>query len=212
MLLVADELVLSCLVSPGAHFIGSWLVASATSKNPRDRNLITLAGVAPDLDGLGMAVDIFKSWVSGEPNLFNYYHKFHHLLCHGWPAALVLCGLLACFAKQRTRVFVVCLVTFHLHLLCDLLGSRGPTPADLWPILYGEPLFRHPIWTWHNQWRLDGWQNQILFVLMFGTALWRSVRLGHSFLEMFGYRVDLVFVQVLQKWAEKLQSPTPPAA
>ncbi|MEI6197851.1 MAG: H-X9-DG-CTERM domain-containing protein [Verrucomicrobiota bacterium] len=42
-------------MSPFAHLIGSWLVASVTTNNPRDRKLVTLAGVLPDVDGLGAA-------------------------------------------------------------------------------------------------------------------------------------------------------------
>ena len=198
-------------MSPLAHFIGSWLVASATTENPRDRKLITLAGVAPDLDGLGLAVDLARSIASDQPNSYQFYQHYHHLLCHGWPGALVICGLLAYFARKRSRAFLLCLVTFHLHLLCDLLGSRGPSLGDLWPILYGEPLFRHPMWFWKSQWRLDGWQNQIIFVLLFAMSLWRAVRAGHSFVEVFSQKGDAVFVSVLRKWRVALRfSRRPP--
>jgi hypothetical protein len=121
-------------VSPIAHFIGSWLVAAATTNNVRDRRLITLAGVLPDLDGLGLLADVASAAVAGKETNFEYYHKFHHLLLHGWPGALLIAGALMLFAKQRWRVAGLSLVTFHLHLLCDLLGSRGPSVADLWPI------------------------------------------------------------------------------
>ncbi len=187
-------------MSPGAHFIGSWLIGSVATKTPRDRKLITLAGILPDIDGLGMAVDVAKGIFSGEPTTYHYYHKFHHILCHGWPAALVICGLLTCFATNRWRTLGFCLLTFHLHLLCDLLGSRGPSPADLWPICYGEPLFRQPVWFWKSQWRLDGWQNLTIFVIIFLGSLWRAVRLGNSFVEVFSRKADEVFVRVLQKW------------
>lgn len=39
-------------MSPIAHFMGSWLVAAATLDKPRDRRLVTLAGILPDADGL----------------------------------------------------------------------------------------------------------------------------------------------------------------
>ena len=66
-------------MSPGAHFIGSLLVASVTTDSPRDRRLVTLAGILPDLDGLGMVVDVAKSLISGQETTFHYYQKFHHL-------------------------------------------------------------------------------------------------------------------------------------
>ena len=45
-------------MSPLTHLVGSWLVAVATTNNPRDRKLVTLAGVLPDADGLGAVADV----------------------------------------------------------------------------------------------------------------------------------------------------------
>ncbi|HEX5219651.1 MAG TPA: metal-dependent hydrolase [Verrucomicrobiae bacterium] len=188
-------------MSPITHFIGSWLVAAATANNVRDRRLITLAGVLPDLDGLGMVVDVAKSLSSGQEMTFHYYQKFHHLWLHGWPGALLVAVVLACFARQRWRVAIWCLVTFHLHLLCDLLGSRGPSPSDLWPICYGEPLFRHPVWFWKGQWRLDGWQNLSVFIVVFGLAVRGALKRGYSFVEIFSQRADSAVMRVLRKWS-----------
>jgi len=188
-------------MSPIAHFIGSWLVATVAVNNPRDRRLVTLAGILPDADGLGMLVDMAKSITTGQEMNFLYYQKFHHLWLHGWPGALLVAGTLASFANQRWRVALGCLVTFHLHLLCDLLGSRGPSPADLWPICYGEPLLRHPVWFWKAQWRLDGWQNTVIFLAIFGLSLWVTVKRGYSFAELFGRRADTTFTEVLRKWS-----------
>ena len=58
-------------MSPVAHFIGSWLVAAATTNNVRDRRLVTLAGVLPDLDGLGMVADAAKALSSGQEMNFH---------------------------------------------------------------------------------------------------------------------------------------------
>jgi len=191
-------------MSPIAHFVGSWLVASVTATNSRDRRLITLAGVLPDIDGLGMVADVVKHLATGAELNFVYYQKFHHLWLHGWPGALLVAGVLAAGANQRWRVALGCLITFHLHLLCDLLGSRGPTPADLWPICYGEPLFRHPVWFWKRQWRLDGWQNSAIFMVMFAWALRGAVKHGYSFAEFFGAGADAAFTGVLRKWSQAL--------
>jgi hypothetical protein len=61
-------------------------------------------------------------------------------------------------------------------------------------------LFRHPIWFWKGQWRLDGWQNQTIFIGLLITSLWLAVRRGYSFVEVISRRLDSVFVKVLQKW------------
>jgi hypothetical protein len=190
-------------VSPLTHFVGSWLIAAATTDNARDRKLVTLAGVLPDVDGLGIFVDMARSAYSGQ-DTFYYYQNYHHYLTHGWPAAIAFTALLTCFARRRLRTAILCLLVFHLHLLCDLIGSRGPTPADIWPIYYGEPLFHRPVFLWHGQWSLDGWQNQILFALLLLTELWLATRRGYSFVEIFNRKLDKIFVEVLQKWKRDL--------
>ena len=187
-------------MSPFAHLVGSWLVASATTNNPRDRKLVTLAGVLPDVDGLGVVVDVVGSLISGKENTFHYYQQYHHILLHGWPGAVAVSILLMLFARQRRPVLLLCLLTFHLHLLCDLVGSRGPTVGDLWPICYSEPIFRHPIWFWKGQWKLDGWQNQTIFATLLATSIWLAVKRGYSFVEVVSERADKVFVQVLRQW------------
>ena len=187
-------------MSPFAHLVGSWLVASATTNNPRDRKLVTLAGVLPDVDGLGVVVDVVDSLISGKENTFHYYQQYHHILLHGWPGAVAVSILLMLFARQRWQVLLLCLLTFHLHLLCDLIGSRGPTVGDFWPICYSEPIFRHPIWFWKGQWKLDGWQNQTIFLTLLITSIWLAVKRGYSFVEIVSERADKVFVQVLRKW------------
>jgi hypothetical protein len=191
-------------LSPITHFLGSWLIATATTNNARDRKLVTLAGVLPDADGFGLVADMVRAVVTGKENTFHYYQEYHHYLLHGWPGAVVVAALLTCFARQRLRVALLCLLTFHLHLLCDLIGSRGPTPGDLWPIAYCEPFFRHPIIFWKSQWRLDGWQNRIITVALFLTELSLAARRGYSCVEIFSRKADAIFVGVLQKWRDRL--------
>jgi hypothetical protein len=191
-------------MSPLTHLVGSWLVAVATTNNPRDRKLVTWAGVLPDADGLGVIPDVVGSWISGKECTFYYYQTYHHLLMHGWPAAMVVSIAFALYARQRPRVLLLCLLTFHLHLLCDLIGSRGPTIGDLWPICYSEPLFRHPIWFWKHQWKLDGWQNQSIFIVLFLTSLWVATKKGFSFVEVVSSRANKIFVGVLQKWRSQI--------
>ena len=191
-------------MSPLTHLVGSWLVAVATTNNPRDRKLVTWAGVFPDADSLGAVADVVGSWISAKECTFYYYQTYHHLLLHGWPGAIGVSILLTLLARQKWRVLLLCLFTFHLHLLCDLVGSRGPTIGDLWPICYSEPIFRHPIWFWKHQWKLDGWQNQTVFIAIFLTSLWVAIRKGFSFIEVVGSRADKIFVGVLQKWRSQI--------
>ncbi len=192
-------------MSPETHLLASWLVAAKVTDNPRDLRLVTLAGILPDADGLGLVPDLFNS-MAGRPLTF-YYMEYHHWLLHGIFGALAVTAALTYFARQRGRVAVFAFLVFHLHLFCDLLGSRGPSPSDLWPIYYLGPLSRHWLINCHGQWRLDGWQNQVISVALFGWALWLAAKRGDSVVGVFSRRADKTFCAVLQKWRSALATP-----
>jgi hypothetical protein len=126
------------------------------------------------------------------------------MLAHGLPAAIILSLFMAVLARRHWRVFWLSFLTFHLHLLCDLAGSRGPDKNDLWPIYYFSPLTRHPMWTWKHQWPLASWQNWVITMALLGWALWLAVRIGDSFVGVINRRFDRIFVGVLQKWHRQL--------
>jgi hypothetical protein len=131
------------------------------------------------------------------------------MLSHGLPAAVLFSILLAVPARRRWRVFWLTFLTFHLHLLCDLAGSRGPDKGDIWPIFYFAPLSQHPMWMWKYQWPLAGWQNWVITMVLFVWALLLAVKMGDSFIGVFNHRFDRVFVGVLRKWHGQLWPETP---
>jgi inner membrane protein len=186
------------------HLIASWLVAVHTTRNERDCRLVALTGLAPDLDGLGMAADIFTGAIGRPPT--ELYHTYHHWLFHGVFGAVVTALAVSLFARDRLRVASLAVIVFHLHLLCDLIGSRGPSPADLWPIFYFGPFSREPIWLWTGQWALDGWQNRSIAVVILAAALWVAIRRGHSMVGVFSRRADTVFIGVLRKWQRQFRN------
>jgi inner membrane protein len=197
-------------MSPLTHVLASGVVAAKTTNNVRDRRLVTLAGVAPDLDGLGIIIDYARgAFTSGR---FYYYPAYHHWVTHGLPAAVVCSLLMAALARQRGRAFWLALLTFHLHLLCDLLGSRGPDKEDIWPIYYFGPLSQNPVWFFKYQWRLDGWQNLVITLALFVWSLRLAVKMGDSFVGVLNHRCDRVFVGVLRKWHERLWPAAPSAS
>ncbi|WP_160164654.1 hypothetical protein [Pedosphaera parvula] len=85
-------------------------------------------------------------------------------------------------------------------MLCDLIGSRGPSPADVWRIYYLGPFSFHGMIVWQGQWPLDGWQNRIIAVTLFVWALWLASEREDSVVGVFNRRADRVFVGVLRKW------------
>src|SRR5262245_47726982 len=91
----------------------------------RDRRLVTWAGVAPDLDGLTLLGGI------------EAYGQWHHVLSHGLLTAVLVAVFLTFLARDRLKVVLLSFATFHLHLICDLLGS-----GLQWPIQYFWPFSR----------------------------------------------------------------------
>jgi inner membrane protein len=187
-------------VSPETHLLGSWIIAAKTTDNPRDCRLVTLAGILPDADGLGLILDAACGWFGWKQTYL--YEQYHHFLLHGAAGGVLIAALLAGFARRRWRVALLALLVFHLHLLCDIVGSRGPSPLDLWPIFYLGPFMKHPMWVWNGQLRLDGWFNRYFTVALLLWALWLPVHLGYSVVGVFSRRADQVFVGVLRKWYE----------
>jgi hypothetical protein len=185
-------------MSPATHFFMSWVIAAKTTDNPRDCRLVTLAGVLPDLDGLGLIPDVVTRALGYRGTL--YYEHYHHFLLHGIYGGVAIAVLLACFARHRWRVLLLALLVFHLHLLCDIAGSRGPDPDDLWPIYYFGPFNKNVMWIWKGQWQLDAWRNRILSAVLFVWSLQIAVQRGYSFVGVFNRRLDEKFVAVLRQW------------
>lgn len=190
-------------MAPITHLLASWIVAAKTTDNPRDCRLVTLAGLAADLDGLGLVYDmVHNALTHGES--FRYYQTYHHFLLHGLAGGLAIALVAAALARRRGRVWLLALLVFHLHLLCDLLGSRGPSPQDLWPIYYFGPFANDPMWIWRGQWPLEGWQNRLISVLLLVWSFRLALVRGESVVGVFNRRADAVFVSVLRKWQASL--------
>jgi hypothetical protein len=155
-------------------------------------------------------VDLVRNAFKGGEQ-FPVYQHYHHYLLHGIAGGAVLAVLLAVFARQRWKVLLFALAVFHLHLLCDFVGSRGPSPEDLWPIFYLGPFDKDPMWMWKGQWRLDGWQNMLFSSGVFAWAMAITLHKGHSVVGVFSRRFDAHFVRVLREWTRKLKlRATPP--
>jgi inner membrane protein len=177
-------------VNPIVHAELSWLGAQGLPTR-RDRVLVTLGGVLPDLDGLSL--------VAGE----DLYAKWHHVLTHGFASALVISGLLALFATRRLAVFALALAAFHLHLLCDLLGS-GPG----WPLYYFWPFSRLE-WSWDGQWDLASWQNSLIGLAATLAVLACAVPFNRTAVELFSLEADAKVVDAIRRRFKK--TPSEPA-
>jgi membrane-bound metal-dependent hydrolase YbcI (DUF457 family) len=189
-------------VNPITHFLVGWDGLERLQPSRRDKALVVLAGLAPDLDGLGIVVD-FGTRILGLPET-NYYQAFHRLYGHGLPAALLISALAAAMGTQRYRVALWTFVSVHLHFLCDLLGSRGSHAEDIWGIYYFAPFTRAYELSWSGQWPLVGWQNMLITAALMAVAMGRATTAGYSPLVLLNERTDAVFVATLREWRRRL--------
>ncbi|HLL55885.1 MAG TPA: metal-dependent hydrolase [Myxococcaceae bacterium] len=167
-------------MNPIIHGEISWLTGQWLPER-RDRILVTLAGLAPDLDGLTL--------LGGE----ELYGKYHHVLFHGYVGALLTAGVCAALGRSRWKVGALALVAFHLHLLCDLAGS-GPD----WPIWYFWPTSDRQIF-WEGQWNLASWQNSVIGMAVTLTCLGCALWLRRTVVEVFSQKWDAEVTRTLRR-------------
>lgn len=181
-------------MSPVTHFFSGWVLANCMRLARRERALVTLACVAPDVDGLGIVPELLTR-NSSHPLL--WFTKYHHSL-HTLLFSLVVALIASVLARQKWKVGLLALASFHLHLFEDLLGSRGPDGFQ-WPIPYLSPFSQAWQLEWSGQWGLNAWPNFVitigLLLATFYLAWWR----GSSLLEMVSVRGDQLFVETLRR-------------
>ena len=173
-----------------------WAVANAApSLTKRDRAFVTWASVIPDLDGLGLVAEKLTQDFS---HPLDWWSDYHHVLGHNLGFALTVSALAAVFAKQKVKTTLLVFFSFHLHLLGDVIGARGPE-GDQWPIPYLLPFSNHLQLTWSGQWALNAWPNIVITAVLIGIAVMLARQRGFSPLEMFSVKADAGFVSALRK-------------
>lgn len=147
---------------------------------------MTWAGVVPDLDAISLLFGV------------DAYVKYHHILTHGIVAAVVVTTVCTVLARERLKVAFLSFAAFHLHLLCDLVGSGAD--GEPWPIVYLWPFSRHETMFFHG-WDLASPQNAVVWLAAVVATIWIGVRYGRTFAEAFlPARADAAVVTVLRKY------------
>ena len=169
------------------HLAVSWLIGHRLPER-RDRRLVTWSGVVPDLDALSLL---------GGAGAFSEYH---HLLMHGVVAALVTAAISTALARQHLRVMMLSLVAFHVHLLCDLLGSGRD-----WPIVYFYPFSQHEYFAPYG-WPLASPQNALVWLAAVALTIWIGITRGRTFAEAFlPARADAAVAKALRDMAARFR-------
>jgi len=181
-------------LNPVTHFLTGWVVANASpSLNLKERVVITVAGVVPDIDGLGAIPELITRNSAHPLAWFSLYHHQLHSLAFG----LLVAAVSFTVANHRWTTGLLALLSFHLHLLEDLLGGRGPDGYQ-WPIPYLLPFSHAGQLTWGGQWALNAWPNYVITFCLLVTTFYLAWSTGHSPLEMVSARADDAFVATLR--------------
>jgi inner membrane protein len=122
-----------------------------------------------------------------------YRHSLHNVTF-----AAAIAAVAFALAAQKWRVALLALLSFHLHLFEDVLGSRGPD-GDQWPIPYLAPFSSSLQLTWRGEWGLNAWENIVITIGLLMITLWLAWSRGFSPLEMVSERADRALVKTLRR-------------
>jgi hypothetical protein len=181
-------------MSPITHLLASWTVANSANLGRRDRALVTLSGVLPDLDGLGIIAEVATE---NSANMLAWWSKYHHVLCHNLGFGLILTVSVFLASARRWMSAALTLLVFHLHLIGDLAGAKGPDGYQ-WPIPYLSPFSDRWQLVWDGQWELNAWPNLTFTALLLAVTFYLAWKRGYSPLEIISQRVDSAFVSTLR--------------
>ena len=181
-------------MSPVTHFLTGWVAANCARLNRTERAIVTLACVVPDIDGLGIIPELLTRNSSHPLLWFTLYHHSLHTLTF----ALGIAAVAFVLATQRWMVAALAFLSFHIHLLEDILGSRGPDGYQ-WPIPYLALFSTKLQLTWSGQWGLNAWPNVAITVVLIAMTFWLAWLRGFSPLEMISTTADAAFVAALRR-------------
>lgn len=181
-------------MNPVTHFFAGWLLANTADLCRRDRAIVTAASVIPDLDGAGLVADL----ISGDTAAgYYWYTRFHHVLGHNILFGILLAAAAWAAGKRKWTTALLCLIAFHVHLLGDLVGSRGPGDS-FWTIPYLWP-FSPREWLWEGQWALNAWPNVLITAIATALTFYLAWRYGYSPVGLFSARADRAVVETLRR-------------
>lgn len=182
-------------MNPVTHMLVGWGVANVARLNRRERACVTLAAVVPDLDGFGVVVDL-ATRTTADPT--EWWGAYHHVLGHNIGLGLVVAVTGFAISTRRWLVMVLSVLSFHLHLLGDVIGARGPD-GEHWPIPYLLPFSDAWQLEWSGQWELNAWPNFVISIVLLALTFYIAWRRGTSPVEMVSQRASGAFVTALRQ-------------
>jgi inner membrane protein len=193
-------------MSPLTHWQVGALLANIRNYNLRERRLIMLAAIAPDLDG---------ALIFDQPDypgicigLGKHFDDWHHTFGHTLIYCLIVSLLFALYNRgRRLELFAICLLSSTLQLGIDVITNESNWKHPfLWPY---HPLafitnWRHPSLWPNNPLVLSNhihyanldtvltiYVQLPLMALIFAGIVYLYLKKGRTFLELISPRLDV---------------------
>jgi len=163
------------------HILTGWAVSNIAPLLPKERFFCMLAGVLPDLDVLAI--------ILGR----KAYLAYHHVLCHNLLFGCLLSIGFALASRKKSIAFAIYILSFHIHLVLDLLGS-GPG----WTITYAWPFSLVQFSLPSIAWEFNGWQNKAYFALLLAITFFIAKWKNRTFLEFCFPERDRILISWLK--------------
>jgi hypothetical protein len=182
-------------MNPVTHLLVGWSIGSLAPVEGRDRTLITLAAIVADADGFGIVAE----WATRESETpLLWWSEYHHVLAHNLTFGVIVAILGAALARRKILTTAMIFLSFHIHLLGDLVGARGPEGYQ-WPIPYLYPFSEALNLTWEGQWALNAWPNFVITAAAIVVVFYMGWKKGATPLEMVSPRANRAFVEAIRR-------------
>ncbi len=172
------------------HLLVGYLLPWGALRERRDRVIVALAGLAPDVDApllLAMGRDAFIA--------------HHHRWTHHLAGAALAAAAGAALGRSRGRTAAFAAAAWLAHLLCDLIGGGDRHPGE--PFAYPLPLLwpfsTRPFDPFPWAWSLASWQNAVVAAVLLAVSVPLALRHGRTVVELFSPRADGAVVEALRR-------------
>jgi len=185
-------------VQIAAHLVISWFSAEAAGfERARDRRIVALSGVAPDIDAVAYPAGYLWFGFDLDRAYAEVWEPFHHHYTHGIGFAVLTGGVAWYFARagpeNNRRPLVVAVLAFFIslmHVFCDVVGAGPGWPVyPLWPI-------SDAAWSVPWSWNVSDWPNSAMtFAGLTVTLIYARIA-SRSPIESLSIRLDQWVVSV----------------
>lgn len=191
-------------MNPITHFLVGWVVANSSDLNQRERTAVTISGIIPDVDAAGIIVE--KLTFSSDKQLL-WWTDYHHVITHNIGFCILVSLIVFALSKKRWTAMGLAALSFHLHLLGDILGAKGPEGYQ-WPIPYLLPFSNSLQVVWAGQWAINAWPNIVITSAFLILSFYLAWKRGFSFIGIISASADKTFIETLRNRFGRPKLPT----